>query len=431
MVLRIVMVLASVLVLGVFVAGAASWPAPATTAEAAISSSRPAGLVQAGDSKTICIVDEPDHLAQDDKLTGVNYNCVETYTDADPTWADWVNPWITSPNELFVPWVAADPTHHSLIDTQNLIPDSEASNPNWTADCAAGDFNTYAKQFASKMVQAGLGYTVILLGHEMNGNWYNDSLGTTVAEWQQWEQCFAEEVTAMRSVPGAHFLFDWCVNANYRDIPLADFYPGNAYVDIIGIDFYDGSSVPLPASGTARWNALVAEPLGLDTVEAFAAAHAKPLSIPEWGTSTAPQPAGDDDDGAYVQDMAVFIASHDVAYQAWFNADLDHVLPLNPAVAPQSVAAYTAWVADGSFQGAVVAGVLNPAPLPVAEVASILLLLAAAALLCSVSEFSRRRRRRRAPLIGARHRRTRAHSLGRRSGSGVTPTDRGSRRPAA
>ena len=305
---------------------------------------RSAGLIQAGDSKVACISDEPTAaaLAQDLQYTGIEYNCIETFTDADPTWADWVSPWIASSTGApFVAWVAADPTGHSLIDTQNLIPDSEASDPDWTAECAAGDFNIYASEFATNMVAAGLGYTVIRLGHEMNGNWYNDSLGTTVAEWQQWAQCFAQEVTAMRAVPGCHFLFDWNVNANYRDIPLADFYPGDAYVDIIGIDQYDGTGVTIPPPGPTRFAALAAQPEGLDTVEAFAAAHGKPLSIPEWGTTTGGPNAGGDDP-YYVEGMAAFIASHDVAYQSYFNADVDGILPLNPSVAPLTVAAYTA-----------------------------------------------------------------------------------------
>ncbi|MGA2527537.1 MAG: glycosyl hydrolase [Acidimicrobiales bacterium] len=225
-----------------------------------------------------------------------------------------------------------------MIDTQNLIPDSEASNANWTAECAAGDYNTYATEFATNMVAAGLGYTIIRLGHEMNGTWYNDSLGDTQAAWTQWGQCFAQEVTAMRAVPGAHFLFDWNVNENYRDIPLADFYPGNAYVDIIGVDAYDQTGVSIPLVGqSGRFAALAGEPDGLYAVEAFASAHGKPLSIPEWGTVST---QGDDPD--YVTNIGNFIASHDVAYQSWFNAGDDNIYQLNPAQDPLSVAAYIA-----------------------------------------------------------------------------------------
>jgi len=300
------------------------------------SSDRPLALIQTGDSKTACVSGGPGPgLRQVESTTGLTYNCIETFTNKDRTWGDWVKPWIISPGEPFVAWVAADPTGHQLIDTQDLIPAKEATNPRWLAECAVGDFNTHAKQFARNMIAAGFGYSVIRLGIEMNGTWETGSLGDTKTEWQQWGKCFAQEVTAMRSVPSAHFLFDWNVNARYRDIPLADYYPGNAYVDIVGISLYDeGSRLP-PVGSPARWRALESEPMGLHEVYAFAAEHRKPLSIPEWGTVVR-----QGDDGNYVANVGDFVASHDVAYQSWFNAGNGNVYPLNPTAAPNSVAAY-------------------------------------------------------------------------------------------
>ena len=235
----------------------------------------------------------------------------------------------------FVAWVAADPARHQVVDTQNLIPNSERNNPNWTAQCAAGDYNTYATRYAKNMVAAGFGYSVIRLGHEMNGTWENDDLGTTVVQWHQWALCFDQEVRAMRAVRGAHFLIDWNVNGRYRDIPLADYYPGNAYVDIIGISQYDESGYYLPPVGSAaRWKALVTEPMGLDVVYAFARQHHKPLSVPEWATVVR---LGDD--GIYVAHMGEYFATHDIAYQAWFNVGHDNIFLLNTG-APHSLAAY-------------------------------------------------------------------------------------------
>ena len=304
------------------------------------SGNRPVGIVQAGNSKTLCI--------SNGSVDDITYNCLSTYTNSDPTWADWVNPWIASTSEPFVGWIAQSPTTHSLIDVQNLIPDSEASNSNWTAECAAGDYNTYATEFAQSMVAAGLGYTVIRLEAEMNGNWNVGSLGSTQAAWTQWDQCWDQEVTAMRAVPGAHFLFDWNINAYYQDFPLANIYPGNAYVDIIGIDQYDAGSSSLPASGIARWNGLVNEADGLNAVAAFATANNKPMSIPEWGTYSTAQTLGAGDDGTFVTEMAQFIDCHDVAYQSYYNANNADVLPLDPSVAPNTTAAYVAAFGPGS-----------------------------------------------------------------------------------
>jgi hypothetical protein len=272
-------------------------------------------------------------------LNGIAYNCVVTYTTAAQTWSQWENPWIISGGpsyEPFTAWEAADPTGRTVIDSQDLIPHSLANDSSWTAECAAGDFNSYATQFAENMVAAGLGNSVIRLAEEMNGDWYEDDLGSTQARWTQWDQCWDQEVTAMRAAPGEHLLFDWNLNANYRDFPLADIYPGDAYVDIIGIDFYDQTGLTIPAVGqVGRFAALAAEPDGLNEVEAFAVAHGKPLSIPEWGTVST-----QGDDGAYVTAIGNFVATHDVAYQSWFNAGVDNILTLDPSKAPLSVAAY-------------------------------------------------------------------------------------------
>ena len=307
-------------------------------------SDRPAGLIQVSGSKTICITDPPGPALRAVELaTGITYNCIETFTDSDKTWAEWVDPWIAStPGAAFKSWVAADPTGHQLIDTQNLIPADVFADPNWTETCAAGAYNAYATQFARKMVAAGFGYSVIRLGHEMNGTWETDSLGNNPTQWRSWARCFAQEVTAMRAVPGAHFLFDWSINEGYRDIPLADFYPGDSYVDIISICFYDQSGYPLPSVGSpGRWQALASEPMGLDQVYAFAVKHHKPFAIPEWGTVST-----QGDDATFVTKTADFISSHVVAYQSWFDGGEFGTYRLSTA-APLSLAAYALAMSSG------------------------------------------------------------------------------------
>jgi Glycosyl hydrolase family 26 len=300
-------------------------------------SARPSELIQAGDSKTNCIYASIGAvLKQAEQTTGVTYNCLEAFNASDPTWAGWVTPWLIEKAYGYRAWLAADPTGRQIILTQNLIPNSEAGNPNWVSECAAGDYDRYAAELASNLVKAGFGYSVIRLGAEMNGTWNVGSLGATMASWRQWGQCFAQEVKAMRAVAAGHLLFDWNINANYRDIPLADFYPGDAYVDIIGIDAYDDSGIALPRVGNpTRWSALVDEPEGLNAVEAFAVAHGKPLSIPEWATVTT-----QGDDANYVSKMADFIDKNDVAFQSWFDAGDDHIFQLSRTQAPLSLAAY-------------------------------------------------------------------------------------------
>ncbi len=308
---------------------------------------RPVNLVQAGDSKTPCIyAGVGTNLRQAESATGLKYDCIETFSNADRTWADWVRPWVTKAPYGYRAWLAHDHTGRTIILTQNLIPDSESTNPDWRAEGAAGDFNKYARSLARVLVNAGFGYSVIRLGSEMNGVWANDTIGDNKTQWRQWARYFAQIVMSMRSVKGAHFLFDWNVNAAVRPIPPSYYYPGNAYVDIVGIDFYDvGPNAP-PVSSPRRWTVLSHERLGLDAVYAFASRRGKPLSIPEWGTVD-PQntgagfnATGGGDDGTYVAHMGDFIASHNVAYQSWFDNGDDGVYELLTTDAPKSVAAY-------------------------------------------------------------------------------------------
>ncbi len=312
-----------------------------TTDPPTVSTGRPAGLIQAGDSKTNCIyVTDSTGLPAVEQTIGITYNCIETF-NAGSAWSDWVSPWVThnpSASSFYV-WLRADPTGHQIIITQTLIPTSVSTDPNWLAECATGDFNTYATQLATNLVSTGFGYSVIRLGPEMNGDWEIDSLGATAASWQQWGQCFAQEVTAMRAVAGGDFLFDWNVNAGTdTKIPFADYYPGNAYVNIIGVDAYDESAgvVAIPAVGQpGRFAALAAEPGGIDAVDAFAAANGKPLSIPEWGVMST-----QGDDPAYVTGMGSFVATHDVAYESYYDVGDANVYQLDPGQAPLSLAAY-------------------------------------------------------------------------------------------
>jgi hypothetical protein len=239
----------------------------------------------------------------------------------------------------YAAWLEASPTTRTMVLTIDLIPNavSDNSDPStWEVPCDEGAYNGYATQLAENLVSTGFEYSVIRLGLEASGTWENDFVGTTSAEQADWGACFAQEVTAMRAVPGAHFLFDWNVNACFEDIPFANYYPGNAYVDIVGIDQYDEScKMTLPGPTAASWNDLVAEQNGLDTFQAFAAAHGKPMSIPEWGLEATPN----GDDPYYVNGIGTFVKDNDVSFQSYFDNDDDGVPMMNSAV-PKSLAAY-------------------------------------------------------------------------------------------
>jgi beta-mannanase len=121
----------------------------------------------------------------------------------------------------------------------------------------------------------------------------------------------------MRSVRGAHFRFDWSVNAGWRPIPFRLWYPGDDVVDYIDIDAYDSGIVSM----SRRWDVVFGRTGGVRDAIAFAKAHHKPLSIPEWGVGTPGlKSLAGGDDPSYVDGIAAVVRHNRVAYQCYFYA---------------------------------------------------------------------------------------------------------------
>jgi beta-mannanase len=198
----------------------------------------------------------------------------------------------------------------------NLIPNQfeDTNNPaKWEKSCAGGDYDSYVRQLGTNLVSAGLENTVIRLGQEMNGVWEPDFIGPKKSEQKLWAKCFAKEVTSFRQVAGEHFLFDWNTNACVGNYPYQNYYPGNQFVDIVGLDLYDvGCDTP---TTRLTFSQLASEPVGLNRFEAFAATKGKPMSLPEWGLSTVP--AGDDP--GYINGIGSTFDNGDFAFESYFD----------------------------------------------------------------------------------------------------------------
>jgi hypothetical protein len=224
----------------------------------------------------------------------------------------------------------------------DLIPNSleNVSNPlGWEQSCAAGQFDSYAQQLGTNLVAAGLENSVIRLGPEMNGPWEADFIGSTTVEQNMWATCFANEVTALRQATGEHFLIDWNPNACYENVPYANYYPGNAYVDIVGLDLYDGvCAAPSSSTTPITWTQLANEPGGLTSFEAFAKTHGKSMSFPEWGLLQNPN----GDDPTYVNGIGSTFVAQDFAFETYFDAGDDSVLQVGPAT-PRSLVRFQKW----------------------------------------------------------------------------------------
>jgi len=220
---------------------------------------------------------------------------------------------IDSPNAAVSQWAGSG---YTMIWGVPMLPNSGAS----LATGATGAYNGYFSTLAAALVADGQGNSIIRIGWEFNGGWFpwaaNGQAAAFIGYWQQ-------IVTAMRSVPGANFSFEW--NPTRGDLgvgDLANYYPGDAYVNYVGLDVYDvewGSYPGMPA----EFQNMETQPYGLDWLASFSAAHNKPMVFPEWGLgwgtcSSDGQPVSGSaqvcggDDATFINLMSQWIATHNV-----------------------------------------------------------------------------------------------------------------------
>jgi hypothetical protein len=213
----------------------------------------------------------------------------------------------------------------------------EATSPTLVA-AAAGDYNLKFHDLGELLVKDGLSNTIIDLGREMNGMWYEWSeQRAPSSEPDAYILAWRQIVTTMRSVPGQHFKFLWTVYMTNTSV--AESWPGSAYVDYIGTDIFDwygGANYTYPhtASGALdheeKWQQiLTTEPGGLNWMAAFSRAAGKPVIIPEWGLDF--HTFGGQDDPLFITDMMAWMKAHDAIGLYWVG---HHVSPVSTASGP-------------------------------------------------------------------------------------------------
>lgn len=272
-------------------------------------------------------------LEQAEQQLGVSAECTMAF-DGGTTWQAWASPWFVQsrvPNNDWGAWVRARPSRRLIVDV-DLIPAVETSDPNWRAKGAAGAFEGYARTLAATLVRTGLGDSYIRLGNEGNGSWEKDWIGNAPVDWSEWRSFWSRTVLAMRSVPGAHFRFIWCISEAVGAVPLKAYYPGADVVDVIGVDVYDAG---FTYSGQRRWEHLIQQSGGVLDLVRFARARHKPLAVPEWGLI--PSPPGGGDDPAFVRGVAALTSAPDFVLRSYFDAGSSASVLRS---SPQSVAAY-------------------------------------------------------------------------------------------
>ncbi len=213
----------------------------------------------------------------------------------------------------------------------------EAASPTLVA-AAAGAYNSKFYDLGELLVRDGLSNTIIDLGREMNGAWYEWSEHhAPSSEPDAYILAWRQIVKTMRSVRGQHFKFLWTVYMTNTSV--AESWPGSAYVDYIGTDIFDwygtvNNTYPHTASGAldheGKWQQiLTTEPGGLNWMAAFSRVTGKPIIIPEWGLDF--HSFGGQDDPLFITNMMAWMKAHDAIGLYWAGL---HVSPVSTASGP-------------------------------------------------------------------------------------------------
>ncbi|WP_241834963.1 glycoside hydrolase family 26 protein [Pseudofrankia asymbiotica] len=224
-----------------------------------------------------------------------------------------------------------------LVISQPLYPEGVGNN----AECATGAYNDQWKRFGAFLVSKNRADTIVRIGWEFNGwfmYWHVDPDPTN------WVKCFQNVASAIRSTD-PDVKIDWTFNAHGSPVPDGGTpwpaYPGDEYVDYIGIDPYD--MFP-PSPDEATFDRQCNDPNGLCYAAGFAREHGKKLSVGEWGvTSCSGDPGGDNP--LYIKKMwEAFVANKDVmGYESYYDDPMPNNVCstiLNGGVNPNSSAEY-------------------------------------------------------------------------------------------
>ena len=197
-------------------------------------------------------------------------------------------------------------------------------------DAAAGQYQNFYEQAATILAQSRRSDDIIYVrtGEEFNGNWMPWSASGRERDFVNAYQNF---VKAFRSVSN-RFRFQWNPNIRETRMNPSDAYPGDDYVDVIGMDFYYNIKWN-PMDPVMAWNEMVSGQYGLQWLEDFASAHKKPTAYPEWGVNF-------DGAGPYIERAAQWFSDHHVLYQSVWNSNDDFPGKLTDGQYPRAASAY-------------------------------------------------------------------------------------------
>lgn len=235
----------------------------------------------------------------------VNFRSTQTTTYQLQPWATWK---AADPDNRKMAWVVP-PICQGMTSFQPVYNGSKSGFFWWLGE---------------DLVDNGMGDSIIRIGHEAN----NPGMTWTAGEDPDgYRWAFQKIVSVMRAVPDSNFTFEWnpCLGELNEIQEYSDFYPGDAYVDYIGINVYHSWwNAPLGANEVEIWEHLLEQQMGLNEFMDFARSQEKLISCPEWGVKRVNSDGGftgGGDSPYFIHQMADLFLADKFSYQSYFNWD--------------------------------------------------------------------------------------------------------------
>ncbi len=218
---------------------------------------------------------------------------------------------------------------HQVLWSIHLIPVTQAS----MAEAATGAYNQSYMQAAQRLVE-GSAHTgdepiYIRTGWEFNAYWARKS-ASAVGQEQEYVGAYQQFVESFRAVSD-RFVFEWTPNIGTDgSVDVEAAYPGDKYVDIIGMDFYwDSQSWWSTQDPVAAWNYMLTQPYGLNWLVEFAEQHGKPIGISEWGVNS-------NNAAPFIELAQQWFEDHNVIYQNYWESNADFAGKLSDGQYPDT-----------------------------------------------------------------------------------------------
>jgi len=305
-----------VLALGLLLAGCRRAPEPAP-ARATPSPPMPKPIW------SVFVGNDPKAIPQYEQWLGARTGGTLSYT-GDKNWQDYEG----SVGWAMGQWAKSD---RPVFWSVSLIPKGAT-----LADAAKGLYNTHYRTIAQKLANWHPAEPVLYIrtGWEFNGGWFHYK---AVGQPENFIGAWRQLVDTFRSVSD-RFRFDWCpAGCDHFPMKAEDAWPGDDYVDVIGLDVYDQLRWRKIKDPAERWDKIYLNgENGLKWHREFARKHGKPMSYPEWGAGG--NEAGDNP--YFIEQMHRWFLENKVLYASYWNSNASYKGRMSGGEYPKAGAKY-------------------------------------------------------------------------------------------